>query len=658
MCGIAGFVDPRGGVSDPKRTLVAMADRLAHRGPNDQGLWWDEQRRVGFAHRRLSIIDLSAAGHQPMSSASGRFTLVFNGEIYNANELRSQLDSRSRIDWRGHSDTEVMLAAFEAWGVADAVIAFAGMFACAVFDRELNRLHLLRDRVGKKPLSYGWIRGTFVFASEVTAMRPISGAMLDIDRSALAAFLRHGYVPGPYSIHPTLRKVPPGTIATIDLAALVDGDAPLMEKYWDAAQVARTAARTPSQADDDVHVDQLHAHLERSISRRMISDVPLGAFLSGGVDSALIAAVMSRLSASKIKTFTIGFDDRTFDESSAARTTAQALATDHTEFIATPRDAMNIIPRLSAIYDEPFADSSQIPTMMLSDLARSQVTVALAGDGGDEILGGYDRYFFTSQMWAARNSGRSGPSAMQRFLMRMVLSGPLSGLVGRLLPTLGIQTAGKRTNDKIARFLAIAQASSFEDALRRLACIAVDTDSLVLGAPTAYGLTVDRDGAQDFDGRAMQMMRGDFMSYLPDDLLVKVDRASMSIGLEVRSPFLDHELVEWAWGIPMSAKIRRTRRHAQGKWVSYQLADRIIPGGFSARPKVGFGVPLAKWLRGDLRSWAEDLLDARRITNEGFFDASLVRARWDGFIAGNDADRHLLWAILMFESWLSRQRAE
>ena len=651
MCGIAGFIDPRGQVHDPREKLASMALRLAHRGPDDSGVWWDESRRVGFAHRRLSIIDLSSAGHQPMHSASGRFTLVFNGEIYNAEELRQELDSHTCITWRGKSDTEVMLAAFEKWGVIDATQKFNGMFAFALFDLQTETIHLARDPIGKKPLYYGSIGRSFVFASELKALHALSDGPMDIDRGALSEFLRLGYVPGSQCIHPNLRKLQAGSVASMTLACAAVGGEATVKKYWNACESSKSSAASSFVGDDESLVSQMQTQLDRAVSRRMISDVPLGAFLSGGVDSALVTAFMSRASHSPIKTFTIGFSDDAYDESDRASATAKALGTDHTVVKLMQKDAMGVVPRLAEIYDEPFADSSQIPTVLLCAMARSQVTVALSGDGADELLGGYDRYVTTPMLLTFF---RRCPQALRGVIAKSLSMALSTGKpVDALQAILPKSFRWTRLSDKLERLVSVLAIQSSSEHYRILASIGGNVDRLIIGSSDVPQTTEDETWPADTESIVERMMRLDFASYLVDDILVKVDRASMSVGLEVRSPFLDREFVEWAWHLPMRAKIRGGR----GKWISYQLANRVIPGGFPNQPKMGFAVPIASWLRGDLRDWAEDLLDARRLSREGFLDPQETRRRWDAFVKGRNDERHLIWALLMFQSWLAKSRS-
>ncbi len=625
MCGIAGFIDRCGQARDPRAALDAMGAELARRGPDDSGIWWDESSRIGFAHRRLSIVDLSSAGHQPMASASGRFMLVVNGEIYNAPVLRSELTASGMHAWRGHSDTEVMLGAFERWGVIEATKRFDGMFAYALFDFAQRSLHLVRDRVGKKPLYYGWAGRKFVFASTLGAVRALPGSEFEIDRDSVAAMLQLGHVPGPRAIYKGISKLPPGYCATMRLAPdLTPASSPRLEQYWSAAEVAEFGVENPLNESMDVLVDQFDAHLERAVRARMECDVPLGALLSGGIDSALVATMMARVKPSPIETFTIGFEAQGFDESDAALEVARSLRADHHSVRVTSRDARSIVPTLSQIYDEPFADSSQIPTAMLSVLARSRVTVVLSGDGGDEIFGGYNRHIFAPHIW----------SAVQR----------IPRFVRRFLATL------LREREGLARVATILDRSDFDEVCWALASTSDRCDGLVIGAAHTRRPASNALFSTRLTDLSAQMMQRDLVSYLVDDILVKVDRASMATGLEVRCPLLDHHLIEWAWRVPMQRKVGNT----QGKSIARELARRICPQGVSTRSKSGFAVPLAAWLRAELRPWAEDLLAHDRIARGGILDANRVRALWMGFRNGDDRERHLIWAILMFQSWFEQ----
>lgn len=654
MCGIAGFVDPRAKVTDPERALGKMAESLAHRGPDDSGQWWDAQLRLGFAHRRLSIIDPSPAGHQPMTSASGRTTIIFNGEVYNAGDLRTELARTRRIAWRGHSDTEVMVEAIEQWGIVEATRRFNGMFAFALFDREARSLSLARDGVGKKPLYYGWVDGVFAFASELKAFAALPGGRsLGVDRAAVAELLQFGCIGSTRCIHPGLAKVAPGTVATLALTGRMNAGAqPQVTAFW-SAQASIDAGRSAPIVDDRMAVDEFERVLETAVRRRMVSDVPFGAFLSGGIDSALIVTLMARASPAKVKTFTIGFDEPDYDESTAAAAIANRLGTEHTSVQGSAKAGQDLIPLLAQVYDEPFADSSQIPTLMVSALARSKVRVALSGDGADELLGGYDRYAVAPMIHRAL---RFVPGPARGWLAGAILAlakatcnemRPLDAL-SHLLPL----PAMSRRRDKIGRGIAVLTARSPAQMHRALASTALGTDLLVLGLGSSQRgqpATDDVAGARDI---ATELMERDFTTYLVDDLLVKVDRASMSVGLEVRSPYLDREVAEFAWRMPPWMKIRGVER----KWLSYRLAERIIPGGFKPTPKMGFAVPVHDWIRGPLRPWAEDLLSVDRLRREGVLDAERLRARWERFLAGRNDERHLIWALLMFQSWMARIR--
>ena len=654
MCGIAG---PRGKIADPQSTLSRMGDALAHRGPDDSGVWWDAEAKLGFAHRRLSIIDPSPAGHQPMTSASGRTTIIFNGEVYNASDIRRDLDTCARVAWRGHSDTEVMLEAIEQWGIAEATRRFNGMFAFALWDRNARTLSLVRDGVGKKPLYFGWVDGIFAFASELKAFAALpGGSSLGVDRAAVAELLQFGCIGSTRCIHPGFAKVAPGTIATLALKGRVEvGEQPQVTSFW-SAQASIDAGRAAPLVDDATAVDEFGRVLESAVRRRMIADVPIGAFLSGGIDSALIVALMARASSERVKTFTIGFEDREYDESAAASAIANRLGTDHTVVQASAKSAQDLIPVLSHIYDEPFADSSQIPTLLVSALARTSVRVALSGDGADELLGGYDRYVVAPMIYRALRRFRFVPGPLGRWLAGVILalakatSTEMHSVesLARVLPL----PAMSRRRDKIARGISVLTATSPAQMHCALASTALATDELVLGLGARPQTPRGAESSGEMGTLESWLMAQDFTTYLVDDLLVKVDRASMSVGLEVRSPYLDREVAEFAWRMPQWMKIRGEDR----KWLSYRLAERIIPGGFKRTPKMGFAVPVHDWIRGPLRPWAEDLLSTDRLRREGILDAERVRARWEQFLKGSNDERHLIWALLMFESWMARLR--
>lgn len=637
MCGIAGFW---GTTPDPDGTARRMADSLRTRGPDDAGAWSDADAGITLVHRRLAILDLSAAGHQPMHSSGGRYVIVFNGEIYNHLDLRQRLEERA---WRGHSDTETLLAAIEAWGIETALRLATGMFALALWDSEHRKLLLARDRLGEKPLYYGWQGDNFLFGSELKALRVHPGFQGEINRDALALFMRHNAVPAPYSIYQGIYKLPPGTWLT-----LKPGEREARpQQYWSVREAAEAGQKSPFAGSDSEACAALDTVLRQAVAGQMLADVPLGAFLSGGVDSSTVVALMQAQSARPVRTFTIGFNEAGYNEAEHAHAVATHLGTEHTELYVTAEQAMAVIPRLPALYDEPFADSSQIPTFLVSELARRHVTVSLSGDGGDELFGGYNRYF-----WAARIWQRIGwlPTTLRAALAGMLTTLPPSlwnqafkGLA-RFLPA-GWRYANP--GDKLHKLAEILAVRSPEEIYLGLVSHWKQPADMVLGAREPA--TVLTDSAQwaalpDFESRMMYL---DQMTYLPDDILTKVDRAAMGISLEARVPLLDHRLVEFAWSLPLPMKIR----HGQGKWLLRQALYQYVPQALIERPKMGFGVPLDVWLRGPLRLWAESLLDETRLRREGFFNPEPIRLKWAEHLSGRRNWSYYLWDVLMFQSW-------
>lgn len=641
MCGITGYWSS-GGRADEKLG-VAMAHAIAHRGPDGAGVWSDPECGVVLAHRRLAIIDLSEAGFQPMRSASGRFVVVFNGEIYNFQHLRHELELAGKAPaWRGHSDTEVMLAALDAWGVGGTLTRLNGMFAIALWDRQDRTLTLARDRMGEKPLYFGSSGRTFFFGSELKSFRPHPDFAPEINRDALSSFLRHNYVPGPASIYRGIAKLPPAHFLTIK-NGVPDPAGP--QAFWDIEQRAATLAKSTI-GDETEALDRFEHLLNDSIKLRMVSDVPLGAFLSGGYDSSIVAAMMQQNSARPVKTFTIGFEEKEFNEADHARAVANHLGTDHTELYVTPKDALDVIPQLPQIYDEPFADSSQIPTFLLSKLTRQHVTVSLSGDGGDELFCGYNRYALGYSMWSKLSRL---PLPLRQTLAAAALRTPRSvaSAVEAILPgRWGVQHLAERL-PKLAGVLAEDTAANY---YRNLISHWRQPDTVVIGGaePTADAFL--GAGWNQMPNVLDRMMLADMRTYLPDDILVKVDRASMAVSLEARVPFLDHRLVEFAWEVPLSMKYRDGR----GKWLLRQLLYKHVPQELMDRPKMGFGVPIDRWLVGPLREWAEGLLDERTIAQQGYLDPRAIRAKWDAQVAGNGRWHYELWDILMFQAWLEQ----
>jgi asparagine synthase (glutamine-hydrolysing) len=654
MCGFAGFL---GGLASYRTAseealLKRMGDAIAHRGPDDSGYWCDKDRRIGLSHRRLSIVDLSPAGHQPMQSASNRYVIAFNGEIYNHSLLREQLEvSAHAPSWRGHSDTETLLAGFDAWGIQGAVERAIGMFAFAVWDRETSALTLGRDRIGEKPLYYGWqgqgSDAVFLFGSELKALRSHPSFENKIDRGALSLQLRHNYIPAPYSIYQGISKLRPGSLLTVSLR---QPEAKVVT-YWSGVQTAISGARNPFAGSADQAVDELEAVLKDAVRQQMVADVPLGAFLSGGVDSTTVVALMQAQSSRPVKTFSIGFHEEGYNEAQHAKAVACHLGTDHTELYVTAEQAMRVIPNLPAFYDEPFSDSSQIPTFLVSQLAKQHVTVSLSGDAGDELFCGYNRYNATANFWRKL---AVVPLPLRKLTAKGLTSvsaqswNNLAGAVEAFLPRGARFTS---MGDKLHKGADVLSSQSAAALYLRLVSHWQDPASVVVGGPEPStlltGALPSLDGLDDVE----RMMALDLLTYLPDDILVKVDRAAMAVSLETRVPFLDHRVVEFAWRLPQSMKLR----DGQTKWALRQVLYRYVPQALIERPKMGFGVPIGDWLRGPLRDWGEALLDASRLRNEGFFQPELVRQKWKEHLGGQRNWQESLWGVLMFQLWLEQQ---
>ena len=642
MCGIAGFWQSKKIEEGAQEILGAMGDALAHRGPDDSGIFWDSGARLGLAFRRLSIIDISAEGHQPMASGSGRFVIVFNGEVYNFEEIRAELGARR---WRGHSDTEVMLEAIERWGLQSAVKRFIGMFAFALWDREERRLHLVRDRLGIKPLYYGSVGANFVFASELKAIRQFPGFTGSIDRDVLALYMRYAYVPAPYSIYDGIHKLHPGTILSLGSPAA----APELTAYWSAAQVAKQGLASPVAGSDADLVQQLEDKLSEAVRLRMIADVPLGAFLSGGIDSSTVVALMQKQSSRPVKTFSIGFHEDRYNEATHAKKIAEHLGTDHTELYVTPQEAWDVIPLLPAMYDEPFADSSQVPTHVVSRLARRSVTVSLSGDGGDELFAGYTRYPRIKKIWRFIH-GVPAPLTHGAARVIRLLSPARIDQICRLLPRVprAFEPSPGNRLYRLADYLQFrSRTAIYLNSLSHWS----EPRSVVSGAREP-GVVTDFMAENSWLPTIEELaMLTDQVNYLPDDILTKVDRASMAVSLEARVPILDHRVVEFAWRLPLRFKIRDGKQ----KWILRQVLYRYVPPELVERPKMGFGVPIYQWLRGPLREWAEELLAPERLKREGFLAPGLVREKWQEHVSGERNWENQLWTTLMFQAWLAAQ---
>jgi len=654
MCGFAGYL---GGTTaraeaEARRVAGEMGLWIRHRGPDHSAVWADPEAGIALAHNRLAIVDLSPAGNQPMESAGGRYVISYNGEIYNHQDVRRALEEGGLApEWRGHSDTETLLAAVEAWGIAGALERSSGMFAFALWDRRERRLVLARDRLGEKPLYYGWqgsgANRTFLFGSELKALSRHPSFEGEIDRCALSLFMRHNYVPAPHSIYRGIAKLPPGTFLT--LAA--GGSEAEIRTYWSGFDVARQGASNPLDVSPEQAVEQLQTLLMDAVGRQMMADVPLGAFLSGGVDSSTVVALMQAQSSRPVKTFTIGFHEKDYNEAEHAKAVAHHLGTDHTELYVTADEARSVIPDLPAIYDEPFADSSQVPTQLVSALARRHVTVSLSGDAGDELFGGYNRYVLTQRLWRrlkALPRPLRGALASALTTLSPAAWNRVAGVVQPLLPS---RSRLALPGDKIHKGAGVLASRSSAELYYGLVSLWRDPSAVVIGGeepPTLLnGAGPSLEGLSEIE----RMMALDMMTYLPDDILAKVDRAAMSVSLETRVPFLDHRVVEFAWKLPLDYKLR----DGKTKWPLRQVLYRHVPAELVERPKMGFGVPIGDWLRGPLRDWAEHLLDPARLAAEGFFHPEPIRRVWADHLKGQVNMQYLLWCVLMFQSWLETQ---
>ena len=653
MCGLTGFWQPNNFSADTaQRVVEKMASTISHRGPDDSGIWVDGGAGVIVSHRRLSILDLSPGGHQPMHSACGRYVLVFNGEIYNHLDLRSELtDQGCAPQWNGHADTETLLASFVAWGVDATLKRIVGMFAFALWDRDARCLTLARDRFGEKPLYYGWIssgkRDSFIFGSELKALRAHPDFNNKINRGALALYFQHSYVPAPQSIYENIFKLQPGCVLTLQLDNFPCRSV-CIESYWRLTDAVYQGLAHPIRNENEA-ISKLNTCLSEAVRLQAVADVPLGAFLSGGVDSAIIVALMQAQSERPVQTFTVGFDEAGFDESPHALAVARHLGTDHHAIRVTEADARSVIPLLPSLYDEPFSDSSQIPTYLVCKAARQNVTVAISGDAGDELFGGYNRYFWGKRVW---NRLSWMPSGLRKILAMGMLQVPMDrwDFIGQILMgRQGVSHFGDKVHKLACRMKTV---QSLDDLYRSLVTEWPQEMVPVKGVFPFTTLLDNNSLVAGISDAEHRMMLWDSLTYLPDDILTKVDRAAMGASLETRVPFLDHRVVELAWRLPLDMKIRG----GQGKWVLRQVLYKYIPRELIERPKVGFAIPVGQWLRGPLRDWAEALIDERRLAAEGYLNPLLITTIWKQHLSGRYNWTARLWTVLMFQAWLEENR--
>jgi asparagine synthase (glutamine-hydrolysing) len=647
MCGLTGFLGgPLALVRDEAEALLSrMGDAIIHRGPDSGGVWSDHACAIGLAHRRLSIVDLSAAGAQPMVSHSGRYVIAFNGEIYNHLRIRDALerDGLTGVPWRGSSDTETFLCGLEAWGLGPMLRRSIGMFAMAVWDRQERTLHLARDRIGEKPLYYGRIENeqgsAFVFGSELAALRRHPCFKSDIDRGALVSYLRHNYIGGEASIYKGIRKLPPGGMLSVSLAR----PDPVVHHWWSGVDAVIRSAGERFTGTATEAVDSLESLLRDAVGQQMVADVPLGAFLSGGLDSSTVVALMQSQSSRPVRTFSIGFNEPGYNEAEHAKAVAKHLGTDHTELYVTHEQARAVIPKLPSLYSEPFADSSQIPTFLVSELARRHVTVSLSGDAGDELFCGYNRYLLTSSIWSK--------AAILPRPVRMSMARAVLAIGTRRWDAIGGLFSMSLLGDKLHKGASLLSSRTISELYRSMVSHWDDPESVVLGATGSPSVLDDLSQRLHGLGDIERMMALDLLTYLPDDILVKVDRAAMGVSLETRVPFLDHRVVEFAWSLPLSYKLR----DGVTKWALREVLYRHVPRALMDRPKMGFGVPIGSWLRGPLRDWAETVLAEPRLRSEGFFNPAPIRRKWSEHLSGQRNWQYHLWDVLLFQAWLEEQ---
>lgn len=640
MCGIAGYFSKKEVLYSPEQVLKLMGEAIVTRGPDSHGEWVNNDKSVGFSHRRLAIVDLTEAGVQPMTSSCGRYVIVFNGEIYNHLDLRNQLGSQKiNVDWRGRSDTETLLEGFKHWGVIETISKAVGMFSIAVLDQSVKKITLIRDRVGEKPLYYGWQNDTFLFASELKAIKVHPDFNGVVDRNALKLLLKYNYIPTPYSIYQKINKLLPGHYLELDL----NNSKSKIEKYCTVSDLIDAGQQNVYQSNESSAVKKLDKVLRFAIKQQMEADVPLGAFLSGGVDSSLIVALMQAQSEVPIKTFSIGFESEEFNEAKYAKDVADYIGTEHTEKYVTAQEVLDVVPKLGEIFDEPFADSSQIPTFLVSQMAKEHVSVTLSGDAGDEVFCGYNRYIVTGAIWSKLSKV---PVFIRNIIAKLILLIPMKtwDVLGKVLPR---KFKLARFGEKIYKAANVMTSPTAEILYDKLVSQWEHPDVAVLCEGRAMDLASCNRNTSALECEISKMMAMDSMSYLPDDILVKVDRAAMAVSLEARVPFLDHNVIEFAWSLPMKFKLKK----GISKWILREVLYKYVPKKLIDRPKMGFGVPLASWLRGPLKLWAEELINEERLTLEGYFNPVPITAMWNEHQNGTRDWHNQLWSVLMFQQW-------
>jgi asparagine synthase (glutamine-hydrolysing) len=649
MCGINGFYSKS--LSNFNDVIVKMNSAISHRGPDTNGTWSDKNSGIVLGHQRLSIIDVSSSGNQPMQSSSGRYILTYNGEIYNYLKIRKELEmNNANIKWIGNSDTEILLESIDFWGIEPTLQKIQGMYAFGIWDQKMRRLILARDRIGEKPLYYGWQgegnNKVFLFGSELKALKVHPEFNGQINRDAIALQLRHNCIPAPYTIYKDIYKLLPGNYLELKHTDLKKELLNYPKKYWSLTSSLMYGNKNQLKFSEDEIQKDLEENLKISVKKQMISDVPIGAFLSGGVDSSTIVALMQSQSNQPVKTFTVGFNENEYNEAKFAKKIAKHLGTNHTELYVSPKTAMEVIPKISTIYDEPFSDSSQIPTFLVSQLTKQHVKVAISGDGGDELFCGYNRYKMSEKF-----------SSLFRFMpfnLRKTIASTIQSIsphnlnkISKFIPILDQQT---NFGDKIHKGADVLNTKNFSNIYYTLCSHWKDPTKIVLNSKEPGTLLTKFKPNLNYLDTQEQMMALDFLTYLPDDILVKLDRAAMASSLETRVPFLDHNLIEYVFKIPHSLKFR----NGHGKWILKKILNQYVPKNLTARPKMGFEIPLGSWLRGPLRDWAENLLNEKRLNQENFFNTKLVRDKWLEHLNGKKNWHHHLWDILMFQAWLEK----